>query len=166
MGRCKSLGSLKSFLWYASQLSGASILCFLTLSLLRVHRRGACSCWLLDGGHPASTLSPLRAHRQAWWLQHPLLTDMAGNIFYSQPLDTHAYIFQEKVFLKVWYITLKQGELTFDTDIIFCPLFSIHKLNFSVKFANSGVHLFQSSPFPRCVIVSEQSCLKHARQVW
>ena len=26
MGRCKSLGSLKSFLWYASQLSGAYIL--------------------------------------------------------------------------------------------------------------------------------------------
>ena len=27
MGRCKSLGSLKSFLLYASRLSGASILC-------------------------------------------------------------------------------------------------------------------------------------------
>ena len=31
-GRCKSLGSLKSFLWYASQLPGASILCFHILS--------------------------------------------------------------------------------------------------------------------------------------
>ena len=28
MGRCKRLGSLKSFLWYAPQLSGASFLCF------------------------------------------------------------------------------------------------------------------------------------------
>ena len=32
MGRCKSLGSLKSFLSYAFQVSGASILCFHILS--------------------------------------------------------------------------------------------------------------------------------------
>ena len=37
-GRCKSRGSLKSFLWYAPQLSGASILCFHILSFLRAHR--------------------------------------------------------------------------------------------------------------------------------
>ena len=36
-GSCKNLGSLKSFIWCASQLSGASILYFLILSLLRVH---------------------------------------------------------------------------------------------------------------------------------
>ena len=40
MGRCKSLGSLKSYLWYAPQLSGVSILSFLILSFLRVHRWG------------------------------------------------------------------------------------------------------------------------------
>ena len=51
MGICKSLGSLKSLLWYAPQLSGASILCFLILSLRKVHRRGHCSSWLLDGRH-------------------------------------------------------------------------------------------------------------------
>ena len=51
MGRCKSLGSLKSFLWYAPQLSRASILCFLIPSLLRVHCWGGCRSWLLDGGH-------------------------------------------------------------------------------------------------------------------
>ena len=62
MGRCKSLGSLKSFLWYAPQLSGASILCFHILSFLRVHS------W---GGYNV----------MAWWLQHPLFTDMAGHIF-------------------------------------------------------------------------------------
>ena len=39
MGRCKSLGSLKSFLWYAPQLAGTSILYFHILSLLRAHRR-------------------------------------------------------------------------------------------------------------------------------
>ena len=37
MGRCKSLGSLKSFLSYASQLSGASILCFHIPNFLRAH---------------------------------------------------------------------------------------------------------------------------------
>ena len=50
MGRCKSLGSLKSFLWYAPQLSGASILCFHFLSFLRAHHREWLqSCQLLDG---------------------------------------------------------------------------------------------------------------------
>ena len=35
MGRCRSLGSLKSFLWYAPQLSEVSILCFHIVSILR-----------------------------------------------------------------------------------------------------------------------------------
>ena len=38
MGRCRSLGSLKSFLWYASQLSAASVLCFSSLSFPRAHQ--------------------------------------------------------------------------------------------------------------------------------
>ena len=37
MGRCKSLGSLKSFLSYASQLSGASIFWFSVLTLGSSH---------------------------------------------------------------------------------------------------------------------------------
>ena len=61
IGRCKSLGSLNSFLWYAPQLSGARILCFLILSSLRAHCLGSCNV-------------------MAWWLQHPLFTDMAGSI--------------------------------------------------------------------------------------
>ena len=87
--RYRSLGSLKSFLWYTPQLSGASILCFLILTFLRVHSWwvGGCRGWLLDGGHPVSILSSFRAHHQGgcnvmtWWLQHPLFTDMAGDIF-------------------------------------------------------------------------------------
>ena len=39
IGRCKSLGSLKLFLSYAAQLSGASILCFQVLSSPGAHRR-------------------------------------------------------------------------------------------------------------------------------
>ena len=40
--------SLKSFLWYALQLSGASILCFHILSSLRAHQLpgGGCNHWL------------------------------------------------------------------------------------------------------------------------
>ena len=41
MGRCRSLGSLKSFLGYAPQLSEARILCFHILSSLKAHG----SCW-------------------------------------------------------------------------------------------------------------------------
>ena len=40
MGRCKSLGSLKSVLSYAPQLSGARILGFLIQSPFRVHHWG------------------------------------------------------------------------------------------------------------------------------
>ena len=54
-------------------------------------REGGCSGWLLDGlgsWQPpfVSILSSLRAHRlgscnvMAWWLQHPLFTEMAGNV--------------------------------------------------------------------------------------
>ena len=66
MERFKSLGSLKSFLCYSSQLSGASILCFHILSSLRVH------CWGVGGNCNLIT----------WWLQHPLFTDMGGIPFF------------------------------------------------------------------------------------
>ena len=39
-GRCKSLDSLKSFLWCAPYLCRANTLCFLILSFLRVYRWG------------------------------------------------------------------------------------------------------------------------------
>ena len=87
MGRCKSLDSLKSFLWYAPQLSGASILCFLILSLLRVHHWGWLQWLMVWWWASSSILSSLRAHHpvscnvRAWRLQHPLFMDTAGNIF-------------------------------------------------------------------------------------
>ena len=58
----KSLGSLKSFLWCIPELSKTSILCFLILSVLRVHHLGVCNV-------------------MAWWLQHLLFIDIAGDIF-------------------------------------------------------------------------------------
>ena len=55
MGRCKSLGSLKSFLSYASQLSGASILCFLI--------SGGSGCNLMAATSQVFFLSAFRAHQ-------------------------------------------------------------------------------------------------------
>ena len=46
MGRCQSLGTLKSSFWYAPHLSGASIPCFHTLSFLRAHHKE----WLQSDG--------------------------------------------------------------------------------------------------------------------
>ena len=47
MGKCKSLGSLKSFLWYAPSLSRACILFFPILSAPKVHHWGWYSGWEL-----------------------------------------------------------------------------------------------------------------------
>ena len=54
MGRYESLVSQKSFLWYAPQLSGASILCFPILSLLRVHCWGWVWLWDWERGSQKS----------------------------------------------------------------------------------------------------------------
>ena len=65
LGRCKSLGSLKSFLCPVPQLSGARILCFLILSLFRVPRNLVGSGGLLTAKWQAffvSILSSLWAY--------------------------------------------------------------------------------------------------------
>ena len=75
MGRCKSPGSLKLFLSYVSQLSGARILVFSHPELLSAH----CREWLKpDGCWMASwVLSGLRnSHMESWnlwWLWYPCL---------------------------------------------------------------------------------------------
>ena len=47
--RFKSMGSLKSFLWYAPETCQASVLCFYILSFFRAHFRGWLQFWwLLD----------------------------------------------------------------------------------------------------------------------
>ena len=66
MGRCKSLGSLKSCLWYTPQLSGDSILYFHIPSFLRAHQLPP---WLM------------LERRNRW---HPLFAAMAGNIPFSR----------------------------------------------------------------------------------
>ena len=65
MGRCKSLGLWKSFLWKAPQLSGP-------LSSFS-------QSWIPSG----CTVVGGPRWLSAWWLQHPLFTDMAGDISHS-----------------------------------------------------------------------------------
>ena len=89
MGRCKSLGSLKSFLWYAPQLLGANILCFIhILSFLRAHHREWLQWWLLDGWHSFLPEFPRSspAHHP-WWLQLLVtVTSLCVEIFYFSSL--------------------------------------------------------------------------------
>ena len=97
MGRFKSLGSLKSFLWYAPQLSGASVLCFPILSPLRVHRWGEAvvpDCLMVGILFPSSVPSGLtiRGGCSGWWPQHPSFTDMAGGILSPQDLEVQVII--------------------------------------------------------------------------
>ena len=82
MGRCKSLGSLRSFLWCAPQLSEASILCFflcwvssgLTIgsgcSLQAVGWRVFFPSWV-----PSGIISSPCGGCNCWWLWQPSFTD-------------------------------------------------------------------------------------------
>ena len=74
MGRCKSLGSLKSLLGYAPQLSGAKALCFLILNFFQVRLvrwlQELTARWQVF----FSSLNPFRAHQltfscacNSWW---------------------------------------------------------------------------------------------------
>ena len=72
MGRCKSLGSLKSFLWYAPQLPGASVLCFHILSLLGALRGNGCSLMAAKWQASFSSWDPsgfTSSPTPLWWLQ-------------------------------------------------------------------------------------------------
>ena len=106
MGRCKSLGSLKSlpFLSYASQLSGNSILCFSYPEFLRAHHRKWLQpngCWLQGF---FSFLSVLRAHierLQSLITVTSLFTDMAGNALFLTNLG--CMMWSPFAFLLSWY---------------------------------------------------------------
>ena len=88
MERCKSLGSLK--LLCASALWGQCFVRSHPESLQGASLEWGFSGWWLDGRHPGSSLNSLRAHIRggcnvmAWWLQYPLFTDLARNIFHSK----------------------------------------------------------------------------------
>ena len=98
LGRCKSLGSLKSCLWPTPYYLGLEFCAFPSWvsSGCPATRRGVADCWLLNARH---SLSPswlpsgltFRAAVMLW--QPPLFTDMAGNIFHS-----HMWMFQEQAF--------------------------------------------------------------------
>ena len=81
MGRCKSLGSLKSFLWYASQLSGASVLCFHILSLLGCTVGGSCEAPLPIGYSSSRGSSRLRD-----WTHVSCIPCITGRVFTAEPL--------------------------------------------------------------------------------
>ena len=85
MEKCKSLGSLKSFLWYASQLFCTNIPCFFSLISLEIHHREWLQCWwLLVHGYPPSwvLIGLTTSHWKAVITNDItfLFTNMAGNI--------------------------------------------------------------------------------------
>ena len=79
MGRCKSLGPLKSFLSHASQLSGVSILCFFTCWVSSVLTIGSGATSRLPYCKHCSSQVPSEfrnSHLEGWncwWLWQPCL---------------------------------------------------------------------------------------------
>ena len=80
MGRRKNPGSLKSFLWCAPQLSGASILFFHILSSSGLTIKSACTLMAARWQVFFTAWVPFRAHKltihdscNCWWLWHPCL---------------------------------------------------------------------------------------------
>ena len=84
MGRCRSLGSLKSFLWYIPHLSGASILCFTSWLSSRLTLEQDCGLmaarWQVFFPSQVPLGLSIDGGCNHWWLWDPLFTDMAGNI--------------------------------------------------------------------------------------
>ena len=94
MGRCKSLGSRKSCLWYVPQLSGASIMYFHITSFFRVHHREwlqSHGCWIADilffPEFPQGSTVNHPGGCNCQWLWHPSFTQMARNIPFFSPLQ-------------------------------------------------------------------------------
>ena len=97
--RCKSLGSLKSFLWHAPLLSGASILCFHILSFFTVH----CWEWLqFDGCYGAGILCFLPE------LPQPSLS---GRLSCDGLVAAHilCWLMCQAAFFHRWYQELNEG---------------------------------------------------------
>ena len=118
--RCKCLGSLKSFIWYAPYHLEPLYTLYPQCPVFSHPEfpQGALLWWLqwltatraggvqAGGRHPVSILSSLRTHCQggcdvmAWWLQHPLFTDMIANIFHS-----HFLVFVSIFILNIFFIS-------------------------------------------------------------
>ena len=101
MGRYKSLGSVKSFLSYESQPSGASVLCFSHPELLGAHRRE----WLQPSGSHItqiflSFLGALRAQKftlgglELLITETSLFIDKAGNAPFLTRMKTRSVYLQ------------------------------------------------------------------------
>ena len=92
MGRCKCLGTLRSFLSYASQLSEASILLLvfhILSSSFTIHCRVSTvnSCWIASILLPFWALLGLRnSHLETQnhqWLRHPCLLIWQGILYFT-----------------------------------------------------------------------------------
>ena len=86
-------GSLKSFLWWAPWLTGASSCVFPSWVSSGLTFRNGCSLmadrWQVFLFPPwvPSGLTGVKSGCNCWWLWHPLFTDMAGNILFLSRLS-------------------------------------------------------------------------------
>ena len=74
IGRWKSLGSLKSFHWYAPPLSGANIPCFHILHFLRAH----CGEWLQSAAGGGGAAAAAKSRYSCWTLCNPIDSSLPG----------------------------------------------------------------------------------------
>ena len=133
----KSLGSLKSFLWCALQLSGTSVLFFPILSPLRGH----CWGWL--------------QWSRACWLQCPLFADITGDI-----LHPHG-------FRKVWHSCGVAALLPRDSRLQISFYFGfIHILSTSGQAFSGKGQIVNTSGFAghRVSVATIQSCCKSSHR--
>ena len=114
MGRYKSLGSLKSFLWRAPQLCGASVLCFSRPEFPQG----------LPAHHP-------------WWLQvlmtvESLFTNMAGNMFISIMCTWHLIELLKMSKFIGWIISYKVAGQFVEWDLVLSSLWCESEMNLDV----------------------------------
>ena len=117
MGRYKSLGSLKSFLWYAPQLFGACLRYSHTLSFLRAQPREGLPWWLRQKESARSAGDPIQSLNRedtlekgkTYTLQYSCLENPMDKAFILAPLDCHK-IPQTRWFKAIGIYSLKALE--------------------------------------------------------
>ena len=140
MGRCKSLGSVKSFLSYAFSYPGLLSCAFSHPELPGGSPYGVAAAWYLLGHRYSSPSWALRVHQltlkgcSLWWLWHPCLLIWQEIVHFSVHKTICSFTWKMYNWRKIYFLDFKIRRMlkdishsTLDPCLkIILPLFPLH----------------------------------------